>query len=272
MRSLSVRVGPVLCFVIGLNAIGPVSAQAQDMQAERPASTGEAAYDSTLISPDQNSHPWLGDELLRLSDRIGALERLVAQLVARQDENQRSAAVSAAEFSRFRADAEARIEAIEQQASSPVPTSRLVEPELGPAVQEQEVAPVLPDRFEQGMDFVRKQQWSEAELALDTFISNNPDDGRIAEARYQLGLAYLGQQQAAQAARIFLDLFETGDAEAFGADNLFALAVALEQIDPGNTEQVCTVFSEIEASYGASLTPMQREKLLDQRLVVGCPG
>lgn len=224
-----------------------------------------------------NNSSQLGEELLRLSDRIAALERLVSQLVARQDEGQRAAVQLASEFARFKADSEARIEAIELEAAAavanataaPTAVAPTQEPEAPPTVV---VAPVSVDRFDQGLAFAARQDWSQAEMAFDTFIANNPDDERVPAARYQLGLAYLGQQQPAQAARIFLDLFETGAAASFGADNLFALALALEQLDPGNTEQVCTVFSEIETSYGATLTPMQRERLLDLRLAADCPG
>ena len=234
----------------------------------------QVATAPTAANGTENSSQ-LGEELLRLSDRIAALERLVSQLVARQDEGQRAATQLASEFARFKADAESRIETIELEsaaafASAPAlltPVGATQEPEAPAAVV---VAPVPVDRFDQGLTFAARQDWSQAELAFDTFIANNPDDERVPAARYQLGLAYLGQQQPAQAARIFLDLFETGAASSFGADNLFALARSIQALDPENTEQLCTVYSEIETSYGEALTSEQRESLLDKRLAEGC--
>lgn len=235
---------------------------------------------AAAASPSAAGNHQLGDELLRLSDRIAALERLVSQLVARQDEGQRSAAQLASEFARFKADAEARIEAIELEAAT-VATTPAPAPALAPAeaitISPSSEAPAAAvpgpvDRFEQGLAFAGRQDWSQSELAFDTFIANNPEDERIPVARYQLGLAYLGQEQPAQAARIFLDLFQTGAGAAFGADNLFALARALQELDPENTEQLCPVYSEIETSYGEALTPDQREMLLDRRLAGDCTG
>jgi TolA-binding protein len=239
------------------------------------------------LTPSAAVNPQLGDELLRLSDRIASLERLVSQLVARQDEGQRSAAQLASEFARFKTDVESRVDAIELQAAS---ASALVSARASTSTSTSTVVMAVPyadevpsavavavvpapvDRFSQGLAFAVRQDWSQAELAFDTFIANNPGDERVPAARYQLGLAYLSQNQPAQAARMFLDLFETGAAAAFGADNLFALARALQALDPENAEQFCTVYSEIETSYGEALTPGQREILLDRRLAGACTG
>lgn len=253
-------------------AASAILSSAASAQALRPSGRGAVAQSESANSAGAEGYSsQLGEELLRSSDRISALERLVSQLVSRQDEGERAASQLAAEFARFKADAEARIQELELQAaalaSAPQPA-----PVPVPAPLPQEVAaPTAPvDRFEQGLAFARQEDWSQAEMAFDTFIANNPDDARIAEARYQLGLAYLGQDQAGQAARIFLELFQTGAAAPFGAENLFALARALKVLDPANAEQNCTVFSEIETSYGETLNPVQREKLLDERLAAGC--
>lgn len=215
------------------------------------------------------SYAQLGEEYLRLSDRLAALERMVAQLVDHQDLDQLANRQIASEFARFKADTEARLNLMEMQrtatieegATSPFATdlANLAEP----------IAPEV-DRFAQGLTFAAQGDWPQAELAFDTFIRNNPNDQRIAEARYRLGLSYLGQQQPAQAARIFLDLFQTGAAIGFGPENLFSLADALRQLDPGNSAQVCAVYSEIEITYSETLSANQREELLNRNLAGNC--
>lgn len=210
----------------------------------------------------------LGSELLRLNDRIAALERLIAQMVSRQEEDHRDVTLLTDELARFRADFDRRMVDVETrpplavaETSATLPTTVTGPPPVPVA---------LVDRFEQAMAFASEKDWSSAELALSTFIANHPDDPRIAKARYQLGLAYLGQGQAGQAAAIFLNLFETGAASGFGADNLFALASALRALGDIDPVQICTVYSEIEAAHGTSLSPERREELLDLRLAEKC--
>lgn len=272
MRQFLAHAAAAFSLTLAASHLCPSAAFAQDAMAVR-------------LAPSAAVNPQMGDELLRLSDRIAALERLVSQLVARQDEGQRSAAQLVSEFARFKTDAESRVDAIEMQAASAsalgsarasasTSTALLAVPPADEALGAPAVAavPAPVDRFSQGLAFAVGQDWSQAELAFDTFIANNPEDERVPAARYQLGLVYLSQDQPAQAARMFLDLFETGAAAAFGADNLFALARALQALDPENTEQICTVYSEIETSYGEALTSGQREILLDRRLAGACTG
>lgn len=231
-----------------------------------PAQAQVRAEPSQLVEASDNMQ--LGAELLRLSDRIAALERLVAQLVGRQDEAERSLDEVSSDFARFRADSELRFAAFEVELATSGPAEL---PQASGALAEIEDAPAIPvDRFEQGLAFVNRGQWSEAEMALETFIATRQGDERIPQAKYHLGLAYLEQGQAAQAARIFLELFETGEGNSFGVDNLFALSRALETLDPENTDQLCSVFSEIKVSYGDVLSPEQSEALLEKQLDAGC--
>lgn len=253
-----------LCLVVPAAVLLPQALAAQDLVPADPAYEQPAP----APAPVDAAYLALGEEILRLNDRIAALERLVSQLVSQQDEDQRGIAVLTDELGRFRADIETRVAGIEAQppvAAAPAPAVAAV-PSAPPAA----TPPAPVDRFEQAMAFARKEDWPSAELALSTFIANNPDDPRLAEARYQLGLAYLGQGQAGQAAGIFLDLFETGAAAAFGADNLFALARALRALEDVDPAQVCSVYSEIDVSYGGELSPARREELLDLRLAGDC--
>lgn len=270
MNKLS-RTTAALALVISTSALLPLPATAQDdhsaggipapdLQQPLPTRGAAKAADAGYLA--------LGAEMLRLNDRIAALERLIAQLVARQDEDHHDVGQITNEYARFRADIEARVSELATQ--TPVVVAEAAAALPAPASAAAPAPPTSIDRFEQAMAFARKQDWPGAELAFSTFIANNPDDPRIAEARYQLGLAYLGQGQAGQAAGIFLNLFETGVAAGFGADNLFALATALRALDDIDPAQICSVYSEIEVSYGASLSTRQREELLDLRLAADC--
>lgn len=208
----------------------------------------------------------LGDELLRLNDRIAALERLIVQMVALGEENARTISQLSNELERFRADAELRLEELTMRSADAFEVSQTIAPSVTTEVVTQFDANLPVDRYEQAMGFVEAQDWISAELALSTFIANNSEDTRVAEARYYLGLSYLGQGQAGQAASIFLELFQSGASGNFGANNLFALARALRALDDVDAEQICSVYSEIEAVYGNTLSPARREELLDLQL------
>jgi TolA-binding protein len=262
-----------VALVVSTCAIAPAGAAAQDvmlMPAERSGMPEEAAPAPAAAAreADEFGYRAIAKEMLRLDDRLAALERLISQLVSQQDEDHRRVALLFDEFGRFRSDFDARLAVL--AAAEPVSVVRPLPTVKPEAISDQAAQFVPVDRFEQALGFAKQQDWPNAELVLNTFIVNNPDDPRIPFARYHLGLAYLEQGQPGQAAGIFLELFETGAAAPFGADNLFALARALralKDVDPG---QVCSVYSEIDASYGGELSPTRRDELLDLRLEGNC--
>ena len=236
----------------------PVAAQAAE-----PA----PAPDAQAVALRDNGYLALGGELLRFNERVAALERLIAQLIARQDEDHRALSLLTEELARFRSDAEVRLDAV--ATALPAGPMQAAPGPMMPVEPTPAQAPEI-DRFEQALAFAQAQDWPSAELAFETFIANNPGDERLAKARFHLGKAFLGQGQAGQAAAIFLDLFETGAAAAFGAENLFALASALSGLDDIDATQLCSVYAEIDRSHGPQLDPAQRENLLDLRLASDC--
>lgn len=218
----------------------------------------------------------LGEELLRLNDRLAALERMTVQVLSRQEEDSRSLSQLRDEIARNRSVVERQLADLaasgfptERRASSGAP-SFAASSTIATADTETTPSASAIDRFEQGKAFAIAKEWSRAELALTTFISNNPGDARIPEARYRLGLAYLEQGQAAQGARIFIDLFDTDTSVGFEPDNLFALARALREMKDVDPIQVCSVYTEIEVAHGAKLPRARREELLDLRLAADC--
>lgn len=237
----------------------PVAAQASE-----PA---PVAQEVVTAEPRDNGYLALGGELLRFNERVAALERLITQLVARQDEDHRSLTLLTDELARFRSDAEARLGGV-----GTAPPAGPMQAAPAPIMPVEPSLPQTPeiDRFEQALAFAQAQDWPSAEFVLETFIANNPGDERLAKARYHLGTAYLEQGQAGQAAAIFLDLFETGAAADFGAENLFALAGALGELGDIDATQLCSVYAEIDRSHGVQLDTVQREKLLDLRLASDC--
>ena len=210
------------------------------------------------------------DALLQLDRRIAAVERALSSLTSAQELDHRALTDALAELRTMKGDIEARLDALESAPAVPpnLSASAVQAPPSSPVVRQ----PSVDDRFQEAMQYAERQDWPRAELAFDSFVATWPSDPRAAEARYQLGRAFQGQGKHAQAAQLFLELYEKSPDAPFIIDDLLALAQALIDIGPANTAQACDVYSEIETTHDAALTLEQRSLLLDHRLALKCPA
>lgn len=216
---------------------------------------------------DRNAGSHARDDVYRQLDRrLKALERAVSGIVSAQERDHRDLAVGLEQLQRIKGDVEARLDAVESR-------PQIAPGSTGPAAataQPVAVALNADDRFSQAMDYAAQRDWTKAEFAFDSFVTTYPSDVRLPEARYQLGRAFEEQGKHAQAAQIFLDLYEKYPEASFAIDNLFALGRALATLGPDNAQQACDVYGEVEATHGAALSAEQRSRLLDQRLALKC--
>lgn len=223
--------------------------------------TGELQRQTDRTSRSSNSRD---DVYLQLDRRLDALERAISNLVASRERDQRELATTVEQLQRVKRDVEARLDTVENQ--PPAPAAQAAD-----IIAETPAVPLGADaRFKQAVGYADQRDWPKAELAFDTFIASHPSDPKLPEARYQLGRAFEGQGKHAQAAQIFLDLYQHYPEVPFAVENLFALAMALTAIGPENTEQACDVYSEIEVTHRNNLSVQQRSQLLDQRLSLKC--
>jgi TolA-binding protein len=255
--------------LVGVSALGLASgAQAQTLGAvEQRLDRLENVTRDIQRQADRSSRSSSSrdDVYLQLDRRLGALERTISNLVSAQERDHRELTATVEQLRRMKSDVEARFDIVENQAQ-PAP------PEQSAGLIAKTPAPPLDDdaRYSQAMGYADQQDWLKAELAFDTFITSYPSDSKIPEARYQLGRAFAGQGKYAQAAQMFLDLYQDHPDAPFVVANLFALGEALIAIGPENTEQACDVYSEIEVTHGSNLSVEQRSQLLDQRLSLEC--
>ncbi|WP_176217860.1 tetratricopeptide repeat protein [Novosphingobium sp. B1] len=233
------------------------------LQGDRPV----VARPTAGATPPPSAAPL--DALLQLDRRLAALERALSGLVSTQEQDHRALAASLAQMQALKGDIESRLDAVEQQAAAvPATSSSPPATSVSPAGP----PPTVDERFRQAMAYAEAQDWQKSELAFDSFAASWPSDPRVPEARYQLGRAFQGQGKHAQAAQIFLELYEKVPQAPFALANLFALAEALTDMGPDNSVQACDVYAEIEAVHGSTLTIEQRSRLLDRRLALKCAG
>lgn len=255
--------------LIGVSSLGFANfAQAQTLGAveqrldrlEKVAHELQRQTDRSSRSSDSRD-----DVYLQLDRRLGALERAISNLVASQERDHRELTTTVEQLQRMKRDVEARLDTLENQ-PPPAPAAPVTD-----IIAETPAAPLDADaRFKQAMGYADQQDWPKAELAFDTFVASYPSDPKLPEARYQLGRAFEEQGKHAQAAQIFLDLYQNHPGAPFAVANLFALGEALAAIGPENTEQACDVYSEIEVTHGGKLSVEQRSQLLDRRLALKC--
>lgn len=269
------RVRPVLRLALGLGVasllLHPGTSRAQTLgDVEQRLDRVEKAVRRLQAGPSEeelrppNPHD---DVYQQLDRRIGALERAVSSAVSAQEHDHHDLADAVEEIRRMKGDVEARLDAVESRPlASAVPAQQ---PAI--AASEPVATPLNADeRFKQAMDYASREDWTDAEFAFDSFVASYPSDPRITDARYQLGRAFQGEGKHAQAAQIFLDLYQKHPDASFMVDNLFALGQELAALGPENTQQACDVYGEIDATHGAALSADQRARLLDRRLALKC--
>ncbi|CCW17967.1 hypothetical protein EBBID32_23170 [Sphingobium indicum BiD32] len=227
--------------------------------------TGGSARGAASTASDQSVSI---DALMQLDRRLAALERALSGLISAQEQDHRALVTGMAQVQTMKGDTEARLDAVERQAAVPAPPPASIPQPVATAAQPLSAD----DRFGQAMLYAERQDWPRAELAFDSFVAAWPADPRASEARFQLGRAFQGQGKHAQAAQLFLELYEKAPNAPFIIDDLFALGQALTDMGPANSAQACDVYAEIETTHGAALTLEQRSQLLDRRLALKCPG
>jgi len=208
-----------------------------------------------------------GEAVLQLEKRLTAVERAIATLVSREEADRRKNEMVAERVERLQGDVEARLGEVEAllvkaRADRPV----VVEPP-SPPVAKQDSAD---DRYREAEAFVKGKQWAKAEWVLEAFGDDYPEDPRAQQIRFWLGRSMQEQGRTAQAAQIFLQLYEQYPAADFALDNLFALAGALADLGPETAVQACDVYAEIDAGYKDRLSEDQRSALLDRRIALNC--
>lgn len=221
---------------------------------------GTGADESVMASPS--------DLILQVDARLAAIERALAALVSAREQDHRELEALQQQFRRVSGDVESRIASLEKRTDAPPQVIAAAPTTVAPIAPATEAGP--DERFGQAMTFLARKDWPKAEFAFDSFATSYPSDDRTPEARFRLGQSFEGQGKHAQAAQIFLDLYQKYPDAPFALDNLFALAAALAGLGPDSTAQACSVYGEIEAVWGTRLTVPDRARLLDGRLALQC--
>jgi tol-pal system protein YbgF len=184
-----------------------------------PASGGQAV---TAVPPPPNTHVTVdGPQSPPPSGQAGVLGTLSAQQAA----NLPQAPAGAAEEAAARAG---------QQV--PMPSGSALPAGASPREQ-----------YEYATNLIQRGSYDQAEVALKSFIQQNPKDSLTGNAQYWLGETYYVRNDFRNAAVAFAEGYQKYPESQKAPDNLLKLAMALGQ--QGQKENACVALRQLEKRY-----------------------
>lgn len=115
---------------------------------------------------------------------------------------------------------------------------------------------------------VTAKDWPGVEAAMTQFVADWPKSPRAAQARYWLGRSFAARSQQPQAAKAFLEVYQSAPRSAPAPDALIGLAGALNAM--AKPKDACQVLGELDSVYGAKLTDTQKADAGRQRARAKC--
>lgn len=210
--------------------------------------------------------------LVDLTARVGELERQLREMTGQIEANQFKLRQLEEAQTKLRADAEFRLNALEGAgggaAAAAVPAATPGKPGAKPSAMPGKPDPAKPGTAAKPVaanaDAAWKAAYAEAlakdwpatETAMADFIAAYPKSTRIPQAQYWLGKSYAARDQHAQAAKSFLELYQTAPLSPRGPDSLIGLATAMHGLK--KPKDACRVLGELDSVYGEKLTPAQQ--------------
>ena len=240
-------------------------------QAATPAPAPEAPPATTPIADLTARVDALEGQLKTMTGQIEAIEYKLRQL----EDGQR----------RLKGDTEFRLNALENPGGATAPADGAAAPAPAgspaavPAKPPAAVAAPAPAKpaakpatdaaaWAAAYPKVTARDWPGVETAMSQFIADWPKSARVPQAKYWLGRSFAARNQNAQAAKAFLDVYQSAPRSTPAPDALIALAGALNAMT--KPKDACQVLGELESVYGAKLTDTQKADAGRQRTRAKC--
>ena len=238
-------------------------------QAATPAPAPETPPATTPIADLTGRVDALEGQLKTMTGQIEAMEYKLRQL----EDGQR----------RLKGDAEFRLNALENPGGAPpaptadpaavpgkLPAPSAATPAQAPAKPAVPAAKPATDTaaWTAAYPKVTARDWPGVESAMSQFIADWPKSIRVPQAKYWLGRSFAARTQYPQAAKAFLDVYQSAPRSTPAPDALIALAGALNAMT--KPKDACQVLGELESVYGAKLTDTQKADAGRQRTKAKC--
>jgi TolA-binding protein len=212
--------------------------------------------------------------LVDLTARVGELERQLREMTGAVEANQFKLRQLEEAQAKLRADVEFRLTALEgggaaAAAAVPAATKPGAKP-TSPAPKPAATPATADAAWKAAYAHALDTDWPATETAMTDFIAAYPKSSRIPQAQYWLGKSFAARDQHAQAAKSFLELYQTAPLSSRGPDSLLGLATAMNGLK--KPKDACRVLGELDSVYGEKLTPAQQTEAKAQRTRAKCPA
>jgi TolA-binding protein len=207
------------------------------------------------------------------SERLQVIERQIAVSINNLEQLSRTQSQIDRDLIKLKADTELQINSIEKkinlthQESSNPKNIHKVDLDVDVKSNTPEDAKGL---LKTASDYFKNEQWQKAEYVYLKFVSTYPKNDYISEAQYNLGRAYAAQDKHAEAAKVFLGIFQNRPKDSFVPVALLGLAHSLYQMKPDKNGQACGVYNEIEKSFWTNLTKDQKQEVINNKIIAEC--
>lgn len=209
-----------------------------------------------------------------LSERLQIIERQIAITFNNSEQLDRAQTQFGRDLSRLKADTELQINNFEKKLRASSRESADVQHRDNEDVfalnEKQNKIENEVESIKIANDYFTNKKWSQAEYAYLEFLSKFPKSDRIAEAQYNLGRSYIAKANYADAAKIFLDIFQKRPSDALAPGALLGLGQSLYMLQPEKNGQSCGVYNEIDKLYMSRLSEDQKIELLVGKKTAEC--
>lgn len=123
------------------------------------------------------------------------------------------------------------------------------------------------EQYNYALGLLRQTRFDEAQVALDSFLAENPDHSLSANAKYWLGETYYVRADYQKAAVAFAEGFQQHPEGAKAPDNLLKLGMSLGQL--GDKQNACATFAQLQQRFPTAPSNIQQKAQLERQRL-GC--
>ena len=119
------------------------------------------------------------------------------------------------------------------------------------------------EQYNQAFALLRQANYPEAEVALQSFIADNPSSPLVGNAKYWLGETYYVRGDYQQAAVTFAEAYQQYPDGSKAPDNLLKLGMSLASLD--SIDDACGTFAELLNRYPNAAASIQRRVQIERQ-------
>lgn len=229
--------------------------------------------------------------IVDLQVRMDALERQLREMTGKLEEAQHRAEKAEDALAKYRTDADLRIKALEEKATSspavppedpvqttkppiPTPADDTVVDDKAPAPADSPTIKPLGETsgdaataYEDAYALLKQGNHARAQAGFQTFMKAYPDHPLVANASYWHAETYYAQGDFKTAARLFADSYKKYPKGPKAADSVLKLGLSLSAA--GKTQDACIALKQLDTAFKSAAASVHR-RAAQEKAKIGC--